>query len=130
MRLYPPAQMPSDPPDLLIVYNADGGPFAMLADALHKVVSPGTYPCSLCAVTYGPVAMRGQWRAFLDRLPNRKRFYHRDDFAADFPGVEMILPAILTHQAGQAPEVLVSAAELDSTPDLANLIELVGSRLL
>lgn len=122
--------MPASPPDLIIVYNADGGAFAMLADALHKVVSPATYPCSLCAVTYGPVAMRGQWRTFLDRLPNAKRFYHRDDFAADFPGVEVSLPAILIRRPGEAPEVLVSAAELDATPDLSKLIQLVESRLI
>lgn len=122
--------MASDPPDLLIVYNADGGPFAMLADALHKVVSPATYPCSLCAVTYGPVAMRGEWRAFLDRLPNAKRFYHRDDFAADFPGVALKLPAILTHRAGERPAVLVGATELDVVPDLPSLIDLVERRLL
>lgn len=121
--------MPDNPPDLLIVYNANSGPFAMLADALHKVISPATYPCSLCAVTYGPVAMRGSWRRFLDRLPNAKRFYHRDDFAADFPGVELALPAILTHRSGEAPEVLVSAAELDSAADLASLMALVENRL-
>ena len=121
--------MPSDALDLLIVYNADGGAFAMLADALHKVVSPGTYPCSLCAVTYGPVSMRGEWRAFLDRLPNRKRFYHRDDFADEFPGIQITLPIIMTQRAGQLPEVLVSAAELDASHDLAGLIALVETRL-
>lgn len=121
--------MPNDPPNLLIVYNADGGPFAMLADALHKAISPATYPCSLCAITYGPVAMRGKWRKFLDRLPNAKRFYHREDFAAEFTGFEIPLPVILIQQPGQPPEVLVSAAELDASHNLASLIALVETRL-
>lgn len=116
-------------PDLLIVYNANSGPFAALADALHKAISPATYPCSLCAVTYGAVSMKGPWRNFLDSVPNAKRFYHRDDFAADFPGVAVPLPAILTHREGEEPVVLVTAAELDGAQDLAGLIELVRARL-
>lgn len=116
-------------PDLLIVYNANSGPFAALADALHKAIAPATYPCSLCAVTYGAVAMKGPWRRFLGSVPNAKRFYHRDDFAAAFPGVAVPLPAILTHREGEMPVVLVTAAELDGTQDLAALIELVRARL-
>lgn len=121
--------MSQSAPDLLIVYNANSGPFAALADALHKAIAPETYPCSLCAVTYGAVSMRGAWRAFLVGLPNAKRFFHRNDFAADFPGVAVPLPAILTHREGQAPQLLVSAAELDAAADLDALIELVRARL-
>ena len=83
--------------------GADAAP--ALADALHKAISPATYPCSLCAVTYGAVSMRGAWRSFLESLPNARRFYHRDDFAADFPGFEVALPAILTHRQGETPMV-------------------------
>ena len=50
---------------LVIVYNADAGLAAALFDAVHKVVAPATYPCSLCAVTYGALTMRPQWRRYL-----------------------------------------------------------------
>lgn len=121
--------MTEAPPDILIVYNARGGAFAVLADALHKIVSPETYPCSLCAVTYGPVAMRGEWRRFLGTLPNAKRFYHSDDFAAAFPGLEVPLPAILVQRGDEAPRELVTAAELDAAAGLPELIALVERRL-
>ena len=115
--------------ELLIVYNADSGPFSALADALHKVISPSTYPCSLCAVTYGPVAMRSKWRDFLATLPLQKRFYHRDDFAAAYPEARIALPAILVLEAARLPEVLITAAELNETPDLERLVGLVRQKL-
>ncbi len=114
---------------LLIVYNADGGLFSMVSDALHKVVSPSTYPCSLCALTYGPVAMHRAWRLFLEQLPLEKAFHHRDDFARDFPGQQMDLPAILLREHGEALEVLVGREELSAIAGLQELIELTRTRL-
>jgi hypothetical protein len=114
---------------LILVYNADGGVFNMVKDAVWKVVRPSTYPCSLCALTYGWVAMHGSWRRFLDRLPHTKVFHHKDDFALAFPGLQPALPAILLAEGDAAPRVLVSAAELDALPDLPALIALVEARL-
>jgi hypothetical protein len=114
---------------LILVYNADSGLLNMVKDALWKVVRPATYPCSLCALTYGYVSMHGRWRRFLDRLPHTKVFHHKDDFAAAFPAVDVALPVILLAGPDDAPEVLVSAAELDSLPDLEALIAAVETRL-
>ncbi len=114
---------------LILVYNADSGVLNMVTDAVWKVVRPSTYPCSLCALTYGWVSMHGQWRRFLDGLPHAKVFHHKDDFAVAFPGVDVALPAVLLAQGDSAPRVLVSAEELDSLPDLAALIAAVDTRL-
>jgi hypothetical protein len=116
-------------PRLILVYNADSGVLNMVKDAVWKVVRPSTYPCSLCALTYGWVSMHGQWRRFLDGLPHAKVFHHKDDFAVAFPGVDVALPAVLLAQGGGAPQLLVSAEELDGLPDLAALIAVVGGRL-
>lgn len=107
---------------LIFVYNADGGIFAAMADAAHKIVSPATYPCSLCAITYGAVSMKGEWKAYLKQLPTAPRFHHRDDFARAWPGLEVALPAILVDRAGQHPELLVDAATLDRQTNIAALI--------
>jgi hypothetical protein len=114
---------------LILVYNADSGWLNAVKDAVWKVAQPATYPCSLCALTYGWVAMHGAWRRFLDGLPHSKVFHHKDDFAAAFPAAEVALPAILLAGPGDATDVLVSAAELDSLPDLEALITLVETRL-
>ena len=98
---------------LLIVYNADGGIFNMVADGVHKVVSPDTYPCSLCAVSYGFVSMHGAWREYLKSLPHEVIFHHKDDFAEAYPGHAVELPAILIRENQAEPEVLIDRDELD-----------------
>ena len=114
---------------LILVYNADSGVLNMVKDAVWKVLRPSTYPCSLCALTYGWVSMHSAWRRFLDALPHTKVFHHKDDFAIAFPGQTVALPVILLASADRPPEVLVSAAELDALPDLAALIALVETRV-
>lgn len=121
--------MTSTPPRMIFVYNADSGLLNAVKDAVWKVVRPATYPCSLCALTYGWVSMHQAWRRFLERLPHTKVFHHKDDFATAFPGVAVALPAILLAEADARPRVLVSAAELDALPDLDALIALVAARL-
>ena len=116
-------------PRLILVYNADSGWLNAVKDAVWKVVRPATYPCSLCALTYGWVSMRPRWRRFLERLPQAKVFHHKDDFAAAFPGLAVALPVILLAEDGAPPQVLVSAAELDALPDLPALIALVEARI-
>lgn len=121
--------MPKNDLRLILIYNADSGLWNMAKDALHKIIRPQTYPCSLCALTYGPVMMRGAWRRFITGLPFAKTFHHRDDCAVAFPTFIAALPAILIEFPGQPPEVLISAHELDALPDLAALIALVTQRL-
>lgn len=114
---------------LIFVYNANGGLLSALGDAVHKLASPATYPCSLCALTYGAVSKRPAWRAFLARVGLSALFLYRDEFRADLDTRDLPLPAILLGDDGPAPEVLVSAAELDALPDLASLIALIEARL-
>lgn len=115
---------------LILVYNADSGIFNALAHAVHKAVRPDSYPCSLCAITYGAVSMRRQWRDFLNGLKMEKVFHHRDDFAEAFPEFGLDLPAILLSDFGELPRVLVSSEELDVIADVDELIDLVEEKLV
>jgi hypothetical protein len=116
-------------PALIFVYNADGGLLEAGRDAVHKLVSPATYPCSLCALTYGAVAKRPAWRAFLARTRMETLFLYRDEFRADLDTRDLPLPAILLGTDAPVPEVLVSASELDGLPDLDALIALLETRV-
>ena len=114
---------------LMIVYNADSGILNALAHAVHKAIRPSTYPCSLCALTYGAVSMRRQWRHFLSGLRMDKVFHHRDDFSRTFPGHSFALPAILISENGNPLRILVSNETLDRIHDVEQLIAVVEERL-
>ena len=116
-------------PRIILVYNANGGILNGLRDSVWKAVSPSTYPCSLCALTFGWFTMHRPWRAFLDSLPHAKVYLHKDEIGAAFPELAIALPAILLAASGQPTRVLVSADELDALPDLQSLITLVAERL-
>ena len=116
-------------PTLIFVYNADGGLLNAARDAVHKLARPATYPCSLCALTYGLVSMHREWRSFLGRLGLPVLFLYRDEFRHDLDNRDSPLPAVLIGGHNSAPELLVSAAELDALPDLAALIALVEARM-
>jgi hypothetical protein len=108
--------------ELILVYNADSGVFNALADAVHKVWSPGTYNCQLCALTYGAVAMRDEWAQFLHGLGIPVRFLHRDEIQRKFPNLKIELPAILLNE-GMRVEVLLSAARINQCSTLNELKE-------
>lgn len=117
------------PDALVIVYNADEGLGAMLFDAVHKLVHPDTYPCDLCAITYGPVSMRGAWRNWLTAQPFATEFYHRQDFARAFPAlVHLPLPAILRRD-GDELALLLGPEDMRSDMGVPALIAAVEAKL-
>lgn len=97
---------------LIFVYNARAGLAAGALDSLHKLFSPATYPCSLCAVTHGLVRADPRWRAWLRTARYETVFHHRPDFRAAYPAfADLPLPAVLIDR-GDGPAVLLSAADL------------------
>ena len=66
--------------ELILVYNANSGFYNMIKDALHKSISPSTYSCNLCALTFGSIRMKSNWKRFIDNLKIPSKFYHRDEF--------------------------------------------------
>jgi hypothetical protein len=109
---------------LLFVYNADSGLFATVTDAAHKILSPDTYRCDLCKLTYGWVGERGRWRGFIASLPLDCAFLHRDQFRRAYPDVSAPLPAIFRVVDGH-PEICVDADTLAGCSDLDALISAV-----
>lgn len=118
------------PPDaLVIVYNADEGLGAMLFDAVHKLVRPDTYPCDLCAITYGAVSMRGEWRDWLKAQAFVAEFYHRQDFARAYPALAHLpLPAVLRRD-GDELALLLGAEDMRADMTVEELIGAVEAKL-
>ncbi|MCE9571517.1 MAG: hypothetical protein K8W52_00025 [Deltaproteobacteria bacterium] len=115
------------PRRFVFVYNADGGLWNLLQDAAHKVLRPSTYPCSLCALTYGALGMKRSWARVVRSLPGEVVFLHKDEtrFGA-WPGP---LPAVLEVIDGAMIE-RIGAPELDALRDLDALVALVRARLI
>ena len=113
---------------LVMVYNADGGWENAIMDSLHKIFSPSTYPCKLCAVTFGLRKMEKTWEDWLNKQPMEKVFLHKDEWPSSGYDQSITLPAILL-DAGSSAKVLVSAAEWNDIPDAATLIRVLEMKL-
>jgi hypothetical protein len=100
-----------------------------LGDAAHKLLSPGTYACDLCAITYGAWSMRPEWRDYVERLAYPAHFYHRGEFHRAYPQVEITLPAILIEDGGDFPRLLVQASDMNRGQSVADLIALLDGAL-
>lgn len=117
------------PDALVIVYNADEGLGAAVFDAVHKLVRPDTYTCDLCAITYGAVSMRSEWRNWLKGQPFAAEFYHRQDFARAYPALAHLpLPAVLRRD-GDELALLLGAEDMRADMTVAELIGAVESAL-
>lgn len=118
---------PSDPL-LIFAYNADSGFFEALKDGMRKVVSPRTYPCRLCALTYGLATMRPRWRRFVEGLGVRVEFLHRDEFRERYGEAEAGFPSAYIDRGGEL-EIFIGSDEMNATETLDDLMALVGERL-
>lgn len=111
---------------LLFVYNADSGLAALLFDSAHKLLSPQTYECNLCALTHGLAGPKKQWANFLKTLPEPPKFLHRDEFLKTHPGlVQTTLPAIFRMQEEDI-HLLVDARCLATLDSLEKLIAILS----
>jgi hypothetical protein len=118
----------SEADPLIFVYNADSGVINGLIDMGHKVISPQTYACSLCGVTYGLLGMKPRWRRFVQGLGRPVRFLHRDELAHEYGEREDALPAVFEEREG-ALRLWMTADEMNAATTLDALEEAVRLRL-
>jgi len=111
-------------PALVFVYNADGGVFNALTDAAHKIFSPRTYQCNLCALTHSALGMRGEWRRFLDELDVPPEFLHADELKARHGVADVPLPAIFRRDR-RGLELLAGAEAINACGTMDELKRLV-----
>ncbi len=107
---------------LLFVYNANSGNLNALFDAGHKLFSPSTHPCSLCALTYDTFTENTVWKTFRKESHLTMEFYHKDEFEVTFPNVKMIYPTVLKLEGHQLTTVLTDEV-LNEISDVETLIE-------
>ena len=110
---------------LVFVYNADSGLFNTMTDIAHKMLSPSTYSCNLCAITHGLLSEKKEWRAFIEQLGVPVEFLHRDEFEQQYGSDKTRYPAVLTRD-GDSLEVLLTPEQIKRCTDIPSLCRLIS----
>lgn len=112
---------------LVFVYNADSGLVNTLLDIGHKIVSPQTYSCNLCAITHSTFKMRDEWKQFVEQLGCQVEFLHRDELAERYGLRDIPLPAIFLKTATSL-QPWIGQNEINHCRSLAELKRLVEQK--
>ena len=115
-------------PTLIFVYNADSGFVNTLLDIGHKIVSPQTYSCNLCAITHSTFRMRDEWKQFVAGLGMPVEFLHRDDLGKKYGIRDVTLPAVFRKNNGTL-EAWVTREEINRCGSLGDFERLVRAKL-
>jgi len=114
---------------LIFVYNADSGLFNTVTDIAHKIFSPQTYSCGLCALTHSYFSMRDEWKSFIESLAVDCQFMHRDEFVKENQNDDHDWPSILIRRAGQV-KVCLGPADINTCDTLEELKTLIREKCL
>ena len=113
---------------LVFVYNADSGLFNAATDMAHKIFSPGTYDCNLCALTHSTFGMRGDWKIFLEKLERPFEFLHADELKNRYSMSGIQLPAVFERE-GEQLRLLIDAESINACLTIADLKRLVTDKV-
>lgn len=113
---------------LIFVYNADSSFFNQIGDLIHKTVSPATYQCRLCGLTYSGVSQNRDWKTFINTLPIKADFLHKDEFTKQYPQYSSIqFPAVFLKTDKEITE-FISASKINQQKTLNDLKTLVSTK--
>jgi hypothetical protein len=120
--------MKSENPKIIFVYNADSGVFNLLGDVAHKIFSPQTYQCNLCAITHGNFGMRGEWREYLKTLKVPFEFLHADEFKSRYKIEDIKLPAVFREDGGDL-KLIIDSKTINSCHSVDDLRRVIDTNL-
>lgn len=112
---------------VIFVYNANTGLFSIVTDFAHKILSPSTYQCNLCALTYGSISMNQEWKIFIESLQIETIFLHKNKFEKQYK-IQTALPAIFIIVNG-AINKIITKQEIESCQTLEALKTLVTKKI-
>jgi hypothetical protein len=113
---------------LVFVYNADSGVFNLLSDVAHKIFSPQTYNCNLCAITHGNFGVKNEWREYLKTLTVPFEFLHADEFKAAYKIENTRLPAVFKKENDRIEE-FIDAEAINDCRDIDELKTVINVKL-
>lgn len=106
------------------MYNANSGALNALLDSVHKIVSPQTYDCELCDLTFGVFKEKGEWVRFRESIKTPLTFLHKDEFLKAYKSKwlpKYTFPIALAERNGEL-EIAISANRFSELEDLEELM--------
>ena len=113
--------------ELIFIYNAKSGVVNELIDFAHKIVSPETYDCNLCALSYGVFSMNKKWSTYIETLPFKSTFTYKDKFSKN--GFSNITFPSVFIRSNEKLDEIISATEINEINNLDQLIGLLNQKL-
>ena len=114
--------------EIIFIYNAQSGFTQAAIDWAHKIVSPQTYNCSLCNLTYGNLGKYGQWSKFLKSLNIEITFLYKDQLNESKFYDQESLPCVFFQNENKYSQ-LITNEELNQCSNLDNLIKLIDNKI-
>jgi hypothetical protein len=121
----------ADTQKLIFIYNADSGLRNMIVDSAHKILSPDTYTCSLCDITFGAFTENSVWNKFRKETNLDMQFLHKDEFNKTYAskfGYKFTFPIVLA-ESDTGFNVFIKTEELNNLDDSKALIDLIHQRM-
>ena len=114
---------------LIFIYNASDDALSVSFDFIHKIVSPDTYQCSLCKVTYGNVSMHNEWKEYIEILPYEIDFLYKNNYNQFHPNLFVDEFPIAYKYDGKSYQEFISKKEFDLCENLDDLIKIMNQKI-
>jgi hypothetical protein len=114
--------------EFILIYNAKGGKWNGTLDLIHKYISPETYKCNLCKVTFN-IVMKKKWKTFINNSIHSFTFLHKEDLELNsLEKFQNNLP-IFIEKKNNKYDVLLSSVEMEKLQSEDDLISLFKEKL-
>jgi len=109
--------------ELTFVYNVNSDLISRMIGFSHKVISPQTYPCKICSLTWSSLHMQKEWAEFIRELPFKVRFEYRDQWKTC-----QKFPLVLLKEKGET-RVLLYPEQINKFETVQELIRFLKENL-
>ena len=112
--------------EIVFIYNAKSGLFNAFLDFSHKIISPKTYECKLCAITYNNLGKEKKWKAYLKSLDFKKTFYYTDNLSSiNYINADTKMPCIFLKRKNKY-QLIIDSNELNTFKNVDVLIDRIS----
>jgi hypothetical protein len=113
---------------VLFIYNAKSNLWNKTFDFMHKIISPQTYNCNLCALTYNNFTEHKEWTKFRSSLSIDLKFLYSDKFENEFPLENTSYPVVYL-KSNIGIKKLITSNEINAIENRQEFILLIKNRL-